>query len=269
MYERQFLKTKSGMISAALAGVAFITPSYCGAQTASAPTVVDTAEAITIDAKMYAQLYGVSLPEAVRRISIMLDTSAEVATVEDGEGDDLAGSYFENSGPKFGLVIRSVKASRADGELRRKGRAEQRPDAATKAKRRVERRAIRQKFKLADSEVEEAEDVLGQDVVAPVRFSGGAQRSMKGLVSVLADADAKLKSVPGLQTVYPDQRTGELVLMVKGNTSDNAKAAAAQVLTIPFRIELIGDGFKEVAFRGGQRMWEEDLQPPPHIATET
>jgi hypothetical protein len=79
------------------------------AQTEANPTVLDTAEALAVDAKFYAEAYGVSQEEAVKRLSIMFDIGAEADVAESEEGDDFAGSYFDNSAPQFALVVRTKK----------------------------------------------------------------------------------------------------------------------------------------------------------------
>ncbi len=58
--------------------------------------------------------------------------------------------------------------------------------------------------------------------------------------------------IPGFQTVFADNKTGEVVLMVDAKSSDVASAEAAKFLKVPYRIELVPGGFVKVALRGGQ-----------------
>ena len=50
-------------------------------------------EVIALEAESYAQTYGVSLEEAVRRLSLM--HNSDVMTIVEQAGDDLGGIYFD------------------------------------------------------------------------------------------------------------------------------------------------------------------------------
>ncbi len=222
------------------------------AQTEANPTALDTAEALAVDAKFYAEAYGVSQEEAVKRLSIMFDIGAEADAAESEEGDDFAGSYFDNSATQFALVVRTKKADKADRILKRKARVEARRDPAAKAKRRAERKAARAKAKLTDREVEQAEDILTQDVEVPLKFKGSAANSVRGLQAAI-DANAQsFAAIPGFQTAFVDNKTGEVVVMVDAKSPDVASAEAAKLLKVPYRIELVPGGFVNTALRGGQ-----------------
>ncbi len=216
---------------------------------------IDSAEALAIDAKLYAQAYGVSQEEAVKRLSIMFDIDATVDAAESEEGDDFAGGYFDNNATQFAVVIRTKKANKADRILRRKARAAAQ-DPATKAKRRAERRAqrkaIRAKLKLTDGEVEQAENILEQDVQAPLKFKGGAANSVRKLQAAIDASAPNFAALSGFQTAFVDHKTGEVVLMVNATSPDVVSAEAAKFLKVPYRIELVPGGFVDTAVRGGQ-----------------
>jgi hypothetical protein len=244
---------QSKLIFGLLASIMFIgdfSPAY--AQTEANPTVLDTVEALAVDAKLYAEAYGVSQEEAVKRLSIMLDIGAEADAAESEEGDDFAGSHFDNSASQFALVVRTKKANKPDRILKRKARVEARRDPAAKAKRRAERRAMRAKFKLTDSEVEQAEDILGQDVQVPLKFKGSAANSIRFLQCAIDTNAQSLAAISGLQSVFVDNQTGEVVLMVDAKSPDVASAEAAKFLKVPYRIELVPGGLVNTALRGGQ-----------------
>ncbi len=216
---------------------------------------IDSTEALAIDAKFYAQAYGVSQEEAVKRLSIMLDINTTVDAAESEEGDDFAGSYFDNNAGQFAVVVRTKKASKQDRILIRKARAAAH-DPATKAKRRAERRAerkaIRAKLKLTDGEVEQAENILEQDVQAPLKFKGGAANSVRRLQAAIDASAQNFAAIPGFQTAFVDNKTGEVVLMVNATSPDVVSAEAAKFLKVPYRIELVPGGFVNTALRGGQ-----------------
>lgn len=222
------------------------------AQIETNPLLLDSGEALAVDAKLYAEAYGVSYEEAAKRLSIMFDIGTEADATESGEGDDFAGSYFDNSAAQFALVVRTKKANKQDRIIMRKARAVAARDPAARARRRTERRAIREKFKLADSAVEQAEDILGQDVQVSLKFKGSAANSVRVLQAAI-DASAKsIAAIPGFQTVFVDNKKGEVVLMVDAKSPDMASAEAAKFLKVPHRIELVPGGFVNVALRGGQ-----------------
>jgi hypothetical protein len=225
-------------------------PAY--AQTEPEPTVLDTAEALAVDAKFYAEAYGVSQEEAVKRLSIMFDIGAEVAAAESGEGDDLAGTYFDNSAEQFALVVRTKKANKQDRILARKARAEARRSPEARARRRAERKALRARFKLADGEAEQAENILAQDVPVPLKFKGSASHSKRALRAAIDASAQSFAAIPGFQNVFADEKTGEVVLMVDAKSTDVASAEAAKFLKVPYRIELVPGGFVQNALRGGQ-----------------
>lgn len=241
------------LIFGLLASIIFIgdfSPAY--AQTETNPTVLDSEEALAIDAKFYAEAYGVPYEEAAKRLSIMFDIGTDADAAESEEGDDFAGSYFDNSAAQFALVVRTKKANKADRILMRKARAVAARDPAARARRRAERRALRAKFKLADSAVEQVEDILGQDVQVPLKFKGSAANSMRVLQAAIDTNTQSLAAIPGFQTAFVDHKTGEVVVMVDAKSPDVASAEAAKFLKVPYRIELVPGGFVKTALRGGQ-----------------
>ncbi|WP_404787487.1 hypothetical protein [Altericista sp. CCNU0014] len=222
------------------------------AQTETNPTLLDSGEALAADAKLYAEAYGVSYEEAAKRLSIMFDIGAEADAAESEEGDDFAGSYFDNSTTQFSLVVRTKKANKPDRILKRKARAVAERDPAAKAKRRAERKAMRAKLKLTDNEVEQAEDILAQEAQVPLKFKGSAANSVQVLQAAIDASAQSLAAIPGFQNVFVDNKTGEVVLMVDAKSPDVASAEAAKFLKVPYRIELVPGGFVNVALRGGQ-----------------
>lgn len=244
---------KAKLIFGFLASTLFIGDfSSVYAQTPTNLDLLDSGEALAADAKLYAEAYGVSYEEAAKRLSIMFDIGAEADAAESGEGDDFAGSYFDNSSAQFALVLRTKKANKPDRILKRKARGVAVRDPAAKAKRRADRKAMRAKFKLSDSEVEQAEDILAQDVQVPLKFKGSAANSVRVLQAAIDASAQGLAAIPGFQAAFVDNKTGEVVLMVDAKSPDVASAEAAKFLKVPYRIELIPGGFVQTALRGGQ-----------------
>ncbi len=225
-----------------------LTASVARAQNVS----LNSAEAIAVDAKIYADAYGVSLDEAIRRLSIMLDDKSDGQDVEASEGDSFAGRYFDNDPAGFSIVVRTKGPDRAERVIVRKGRADLSRDPAARAQRRADRKALRQKFKLTDTEVEQAEDIIARDETVRVKFRGGVSHSMKLLQQAVVDNGAKFASIRGIQTVFVDNRTGEIVVMVDAKSPEATRAVVGAFLQLPFRIDLVPGGFKDTSVRGGQ-----------------
>ncbi|MET1111958.1 MAG: hypothetical protein ABWX67_10580, partial [Allosphingosinicella sp.] len=248
-------------LGASVAALSVQSPAFCQdapAPEAAAPQALDTAEALAVDAKIYAAAYGVPVDEAIRRLSVMTGFGPETAAETGAEGADFAGAYFDNDPAEFGLVVQSKRGGDSDKILVRRGKAGL--SKAQKEQRRAERRALRSKAGLSDREVEAAEDILAQDVPVKVKKKGGAANSLRELRAELRSNADKLRSVPGLQTTYVDQKTGEIVLMVTGTDSSTAKAAASAFLKAPFRIDLVPGKFKDVSIRGGDFTVEQSRQ---------
>jgi hypothetical protein len=215
-------------------------------------TALNSAEALAADAKIYADAYGVSLDEAIRRLSIMLDDKSDGQDAEAAEGDNFAGRYFDNDAAGFAIIVRTKGPDRVERNIVRKGKTDLNRDPAARAQRRADRKALRQKFKLSDTEVEQAEDIIARDETVRVKFRGGVSHAMKQLQQAVVDNGAKFASIKGIQTVFVDNRTGEIVVMVDAKSPEAARAEVAAFLQFPFRIDLVPGGFKETSVRGGQ-----------------
>lgn len=63
-------------------------------------------------------------------------------------------------------------------------------------------------------------------------------------------------AISGVQMAFPDERTGEVVVMVDTGVQDaeTATAAVSAVLDVPFRVEPVPGGFEQVSVRGGQSL---------------
>lgn len=74
---------------------------------------------------------------------------------------------------------------------------------------------------------------------------------MRVLQAAIDASEQSLAVIPGFQTAFVDNKTGEVVLMVDAKSPDVASAEAAKFLKVPYRIELVPGGFVNVALRGG------------------
>lgn len=218
------------------------------------PVAIDQAEALALDARIYAETFGVSFDEAVRRMLIMHETGAEVASVEAEEGSDFAGSFFDNRDPDFGLVVKTKKATKAPKEFTRKAdmRAAKLLDKDARAARRMERKALRAQMKLTDTQVEAAEAALNSDIKAKVKYRTGAAYSLSEMEAAVDAAISDIRGLDGFAAYYIDEMASEVVVLLDAASNASATNALRGKLKVPFRVELRPGGFQGVAFRGGQ-----------------
>ena len=222
-----------------------------GTQDATAQTAdtLDQSEALALDAKIYAANYGVSQEEALRRLLIMLDTGDEIASIEQQEGSRLAGVYFDN-GSQFGLKVRVV-GDNVPPSKRIVRKAYKLQIKADKIARRAERKALRARYKLSDSDVEAAETAIQTDTVAEVSFlPKGRMRKAEREQQVSAKIAALKQRIPSFQMAYDDEQTEETVVYVKADDG-TAKREAEAAFGTPVRIVVIPTGLQQTAVRGG------------------
>jgi hypothetical protein len=222
-----------------------------GTQIAVAQTIdaLDQSEALAVDAKIYAENYGVSYDEAMRRLLIMLDTSNEIASIEQQEGSRLAGVYFDN-GAQFGLKVRVV-GDDAPASRRIIRKASKLQIKADKAARRAERKALRAQYKITDTEVEAAETAIQTDTIADVKFlPKGRMRKAERERQVSAKIAVLKQRIPSFEMAYDDEQTEETVVYVKSDDG-TARVQAETALGTPVRIVVIPTGLQQTAVRGG------------------
>lgn len=221
------------------------------AQEQPTETVLDEAESLAIDANIYAGQYGVSKEEALRRLRAMLEATDEAAAQANAEGADLAGLYFDHDPAAFAIVVRSRRAGNAQSSITTPGRSGLARSAEQRASRASARGQLRGRFGINAEDVDRAETILSRPQRFAVQRRGGARNSRGELRAAIASGAPELRQISGVQTIFSDDRTGEVVLMVDAPDAGVATAAAQRVLRVPFRVELVPGGFVDVTLRGG------------------
>lgn len=219
-------------------------------------TQLDEAEMLTLDAQQYAASYDVSLEEAMRRLVIMQGLKDQVETVANEEGENYAGSYFDNEG-QFGLVVRTTSEKKADRKLiRQANRAERKADRKAEARklRREARRATRRNLKLNDADIEKAEDIIASDITLDVKYKVSAKKSLRQARKYLKDNTTALSQIPGIVRAHIDQKNGDIVFFIDSTNEEEQKNAISKIIDVPFRVENIPGGFQFTAVRGGQSL---------------
>lgn len=213
--------------------------------------VLSAAEALAADAVIYAEAYGVTYEEALRRLSIMTGDLNEVASVETGEGTNFAGTYFDN-GENFALVVKStLKKARRARKLQVKTMTQEERRAARRAERREAkleerssarrdeyreaRRQLRRQLRINDRQVGQAEVALDTTYDVELVEEGNAAITISALRE--ASRNPILASVPNFQGVGVDVRKSELIIIVGKELSESNLEPLTQI-GVPFRIEV-------------------------------
>ena len=225
--------------------------------------LITAEEALVIDGKAYAERYGVSLEEAMRRLTIMAGTAEEIDALEEEFGDQLAGIYFQN-GQDFELVVRltGAEARNARRLERRAERREARRDArreARRAERRAQRRAERRGISVSEAEAQLAAKVIEQDASTEVVFEPRARQSKRAVRKEMRQAyDAIKLAIPTLEAVLYDEVEGNVVIRAIGSAEvvpDSAIEPFASRFTVPVILERKAEPLSDVTLRGGAQLY--------------
>lgn len=234
-----------------LAAATFSAPSPASESTQPTP-VLDAAEALALDAQHYAASYGVSEEEAMRRLLIMHGTTDQIADVEQQHGPTIAGVYFDN-GPDFGLKVK-VTGEAAPPNRRLVRRASAVAGRERAAAVRSDRAALRARAGISDASVKKAEELIGSDVAADVKFEARGQVTRGERQRRIAQQTAELKrQIPQLEMAVDDERTGEVILYVRSDPAD-AEAKAEALLKLGARAIVVPTGIQPTHTRGGSKL---------------
>jgi hypothetical protein len=221
-------------------------------ETAEPTAVLDAAEALALDAQHYAASYGVTEQEAMRRLLIMHGTTDQIADVEQQHGPTIAGIYFDN-GPDFGLKVKVTGDSAPAGRrLVRKGSAVAGRERAAAA--RSDRAALRARAGISDASVKAAEELIGRDVAADVKFEPRGKVAREERRRRIGQQMAELKrQIPQLEMAVDDDRTEQAVLYVRSDPGD-VKAKAEALLKLNARVVVVPTGIQPTHTRGGSKL---------------
>jgi hypothetical protein len=205
------------------------------AQDIIASSAQDYDSALEQDAQSYASAYGIGVIEAKRRLMIMTQSADEIEALETELGDSLSGAYFDN-GADFKLVLRTTASPKTSKSLKLGGRGK-------------------------------GNGSNTPDLELPVVYvAGGVSRKAAKLL--VKDGKNSLGSTfPNLQSTSYDERSGELVFLIRGNDDETAalkanEASLSKKYKMPVRIDVAPVIVKTMAVRGGQSMYLSDGTTP-------
>lgn len=210
--------------------------------------LINEAEALAIDAKFYAASYDVPYDEAIRRLLIMHGTSSDISNIRNNVKGDLQGMYFDNSKNDFALKVNVANyAKNLPTSLTVKPKTSQAVQSIISSKGNSN---LRKQFNISDADIRTVATQYSQPLSAPINFS---QQNYKTKEQRLKNIESKReqlkKSLPELQLVYDDEKTGNAKVYVKSDKG-NAKQIAEVLLAVPVEISVVPFGGR-VATRGG------------------
>ena len=218
--------------------------------------VIDEAEALAMDAQMYAQSYGVSYDEALERLTIMLYGEDAIEYVANSEVASLAGKYYDN-GADFGLVIKT-KTPKANKTITFTPKTKENYgllNSQAKHERNEARKALHNQLKLNEQQLAKAEEKLSKPKKVNIKFQK-ADLTLEQLRKALNAFSEKAKNVDGYNFAFIDQKEGLINIVLSKEISDSNKKELESYTDVPVKFEVVKGGMHPVAsMRGGSLLY--------------
>lgn len=189
------------------------------------------------EAQSYAQTYNVNEKEAARRLRLMAHVPEIADALTEKLGDDVAGVYFDNSGKKLTMVVRTTR-NHVSGPKHIKFNDRFHTPDDNKGKR-----------KKGNDE--------SRVLVLKVRYETGAALNRSTLEDIIDNRTSQLETlIPGLQSFGYDPRTNKLFLDVFGVEEDMVanildQAGLWDIDGLQIEIRMIDNPIVQTAVRGG------------------
>lgn len=202
-------------------------------------------EAIALEAQSYAQSYGVSEEEAIRRLALMHDAFDAIETVRVSAGDDLGGIFFDN-GAEFALVVNTRKGRSLPSAIRSKGRAFQGSVPSEQGRR----------LGLTKERLDKVRRIAGQPQSGKVKQINTARMSKAEVNGIRQRNASRNGDIPGYNGSRYDDRTGEMVITIRDESSRSAAEARVAELYpgVPYRIDVQSALSVQTHTRGGSTL---------------
>ena len=225
-------------------------------ETTAQPVVVDEAEALAMDAKIYAESYGVSYDEALERLTVMLYGENTVETAASSEGSDLAGRYYDN-GADFGLVVKT-KSPQSNKTISFTPKLKEnygRLNSQAKRERNEARKKLREQFSLSDAQISKAENALSTPKQLKVKYQK-SEVTLSDLNTAIEVLSKNGSSVEGYNLAFIDERESSINVILDREVSPSAQAKLRKLVKVPVTFEVIPGGMQPVAnMRGGSKLY--------------
>lgn len=226
---------------------------------AGSEVALDAAEALSMDAKMYAQEFGVPYDEALNRMTIMAYGRDATADAAIAEGADLAGRYFDNKASDFGIIVATKKGARADRTVSFTPATKEnygQSNAAAKQARNAARKAARVAARLTEEEVRKAEDKLSGPVAVKVKYKTGQAHSLGELKAALDKLSGNARDIPGLTAINVDEAGNSVRVFTTAALPAGKAAELNRLAGVPVLFDVIPGGLVPAAnMRGGSKLY--------------
>lgn len=228
------------------------------------------AEALAVDAKYYAETYGVSEDEAIRRLLIMTQSQEALDKLKNVYGSKISGIYFDSNSRDFGIEVNlatdkipsdqlvTIKSEVKNYEEKIKGKLNGwgvPQNLIDKAEDKSS--AINDKLKklgVSEALVAKAKDKMNQSIEAKIKFKGNSQYTKETRLSKIEEHRQELFSkIPNLEMIADNEKTGAIILYVK-NDNGTVKKLANEIIDLPVEVEVIPSGIVLTHTRGGSKI---------------
>lgn len=219
--------------------------------------IVGEAEALAMDAQMYAESYGVSYDEALERLTIMLYGEDTIEDIADSEGANLGGKYYDNSAD-FGLVIKTKnpKSNKTVSFTPKTKVNYGQLNSQAKKERNEARKALHKQLKLNEQQLAKAEEKLSKPQKINIKFQK-ADLTLEQLTKALDTFSEKAKNVEGYSFAFVDQREGLINIVLNKEIPNSTKKELEAYAGVPVKFEVVEGGMQPVAnMRGGSLLYK-------------
>lgn len=218
--------------------------------------VIDEAEALAMDARIYAENYGVSFDEALSRLTVMLYGQSDADTTTQSEGSDLAGVYFDN-GSDFGLVIKTKKPKKDKTVIFSPKTKENygRLNSAAKKERNRLRKALRKGLLIDETQIAKAEEMLSKPQKMKIKFHK-SEVTLEELNQALDTLTEQASNIEGFNFAFVDEKAGAINIVLDREVHQNVRSKLKNIVKVPITIEINQGGMRPVAsMRGGSKLY--------------
>lgn len=218
--------------------------------------VIDEAEALAMDAKIYAENYGVSFDEALSRLTVMLYGQSDADTTTQSEGSDLAGVYFDN-GSDFGLVIKTKNPKKDKTVIFSPKTKENygRLNSAAKKERNRLRKALRKGLLIDETQITKAEEMLSKPQKMKIKFHK-SEVTLEELNQALDILTEQASNIEGFNFAFVDEKAGAINIVLDREVHQNVRSKLKNIVKVPVTIEVNQGGMQPVAnMRGGSKLY--------------
>lgn len=250
------MKNKLSLLAIAIAALG-LSNIALAEETPAQPIVVDEAEALAMDAKIYAESYGVSYDEALERLTVMLYGENNVEAAASSEGSDLAGRYYDN-GADFGLVVKT-KSPQSNKTISFTPKLKEnygRLNSQAKRERNEARKKLREQFSLSDAQISKAENTLSTPKQLKVKYQK-SEVTLSDLNTAIEVLSKNGSSVEGYNLAFIDERESSINIILDREVPPSAQAKLRNLVKVPVTFEVIAGGMQPVAnMRGGSKLYD-------------